>query len=58
MRQGFIKEDEGQTLTAWNLYCGTKEECLAEVKKLGLKQGGDVGGIGVDAETPGDGKPK
>lgn len=29
-------EETGPTWTAWDLFCGTKEECIAEIAKLGL----------------------
>ena len=30
-------EAEGETITPWDLFCGTKVECEAEIKRLKLK---------------------
>lgn len=30
-------EAEGETVTPWDLFCGTREECEAEIKRLKLK---------------------
>lgn len=32
-----LLEAEGETVTPWGLFCGTKEECEAEIKRLKLK---------------------